>query len=65
MEQKPRKLYRSKSRVIAGVCSGIAEYLNIDPVIVRIIWALITLGTFGFGILAYLICWMVIPEKSV
>ena len=57
-----KKLYRNPSnKYIAGVCSGLAEYINIDPTIVRIIWALI--GLSGAGILVYLICALVIPEK--
>ena len=58
-----KKLYRSKSnKMIAGVCGGLADYLNIDVSIVRIIWALITL-TAGFGILLCIICALVVPEK--
>ena len=57
-----KKLYRStQNRTIAGVCGGLAEYLNIDPTIVRVIWALV--GLSGAGILAYLVCALIIPEK--
>ena len=57
-----KKLYRSTSnKMIAGVCSGLAEYINIDPTIVRLIWALIALS--GAGVLAYLIAAIIIPEK--
>ena len=57
-----KKLYRStQNKMIAGVCAGLAEYLNIDPTIVRVIWALV--GLSGAGILAYLICALIIPEK--
>ena len=57
-----KKLYRNTSnKMIAGVCSGLAEYINIDPTIVRLIWALI--GLSGAGLLAYLICALIIPEK--
>lgn len=59
-----RKLYRNENdKIIAGVCSGLAEYLNIDPVIVRII----ALGLFfmqGFGLLTYIIAWVIIPARS-
>ncbi len=59
-----KRLYRSKEhRVIAGVCGGIAEYFNIDPVIPRII-AILTLLPGGVpGILLYLILWLIIPAK--
>ena len=57
-----KKLYRNPSnKYIAGVCSGLAEYINIDPTIIRGIWVLG--GLAGAGILAYLICALIIPEK--
>ena len=57
-----KKLYRNiNDKMITGVCSGLAEYLNIDPTIVRLIWALI--GLSGAGIVAYLIAAIIIPEK--
>ena len=57
-----KKLYRNTAnKMIAGVCAGIAEYANIDPTVVRVIWALIALS--GAGLLAYLICALIIPEK--
>ena len=57
-----KKLYRNtQDKKVAGVCSGLAEYFKIDPTIVRLIWALVSLV--GPGILAYLICALIIPEK--
>ena len=57
-----KKLYRyPQNKILAGVCSGLAEYLNIDPTIIRVIWALV--GLSGAGLLAYLICALLIPEK--
>ena len=57
-----KKLYRNiNNKMIAGVCSGVAEYLNIDPTVVRLIWALV--GLSGAGILAYLVAALIIPEK--
>ncbi|MBR2242392.1 MAG: PspC domain-containing protein, partial [Prevotella sp.] len=55
MEQK--KLLRSNDRVIAGVCGGIAEYLNIDPTVVRVAYAVLTLFTVFCGIILYPILW--------
>lgn len=58
------RLYRSvKDRKIAGVAGGIAEYLEIDSAIVRLIWLLAILFG-GAGFLAYLIAWIVIPEEK-
>jgi phage shock protein C len=56
-----KKLYRSSSdRIIAGVCAGLAEYINIDPTIVRLIFVILfLLGAGGFWI--YIILWVVVP----
>ena len=51
MEEKKR-LTRSNNGMIGGVCAGLAEYLNLDPTIVRIVWVLMVLFA-GFGILLY------------
>jgi len=57
-----KRLYRSrKDRKIAGVCGGLAEYFNVDPVLVRILWAVLVLGA-GTGILAYILFWLIVPE---
>ena len=56
-----KKLYKSKKRMICGVCAGIAEYLGIDPTVVRLIWA--ALGLTGTGILLYIIAALVMPEN--
>jgi len=50
--------------MIAGVCGGIAEYLDADPTIVRLTVAIGTLISVGFGILIYLLAWIIIPEKG-
>ena len=64
MAKKVKRLYRSKTdKVIAGVCGGMGEYFGIDPVIIRIIWALLIFGM-GAGILAYLLAWLIIPLKK-
>lgn len=61
-----RRLYRDSSdKFIGGVCSGIAAYLNIDPTIVRILFAIITFGGFGLGFLAYIILWIVLPPSDI
>lgn len=58
-----RRIYRSKkNRMIAGVCGGIAEYLNIDPAIVRLIMALLVLAN-GLGLILYILAVIIIPEK--
>ncbi len=59
-----RKLYRSrKDKVIAGVCGGLGEYFDVDPVFVRIIVVLLAFAH-GFGLLGYLIAWIIIPRRD-
>jgi len=60
---KGKKLLRSKKRVIAGVCGGIGEYSGIDPTVIRLLLVLFTFFSFGAGVLAYVIAWVLIPEK--
>ena len=63
-KKKIKRLYRSKKeRIIAGVCGGIAEYFDVDPTLIRLIWILIIFMG-GAGIIAYLIAWIIIPEKK-
>ncbi len=58
-----RRLVRSQDRMIAGVCAGIAEYLNLDIALVRIVYVLLTILSAGFpGILIYVIMWIIMPE---
>ena len=55
-----RKLERSNQSVIGGVCGGIANYFEIDPVIVRVIATILLFGS-GIGILPYIILWCITP----
>ena len=63
---RPRKrLYRDpENKVLSGVCSGLGAYFNIDPVIFRIIFALLAIGGFGTGILVYFILWIATPSAD-
>ena len=56
-----KKLYKSNNRMLCGVCAGLAEYLGIDPTVVRLIWA--ALGLTGTGVLLYIIAALVMPEN--
>ena len=64
--RRPRgRLYRDTSdKLVGGVCSGIANYMNVDPAVVRLLFAIITFGGFGFGFLIYLVLWIVLPSKD-
>jgi phage shock protein C len=60
-----KKLTRSTNKMLAGVCGGIAEYFNLDPTIVRVGYAFLSIFSAGFpGILLYLVMWLVMPEKT-
>lgn len=60
-QYKGRRLYRNPyDKVLGGVCSGLASYFDVDPVVVRLIFALLAFGV-GVGFLAYIIAWIVIP----
>jgi len=64
MATQQKRLYRSKkNRMIGGVCGGIAEHMNADPTIVRLICAL-TVLVWGAGLLAYILAWIIIPEAK-
>lgn len=56
-----RLVLSQKNKMLAGVCGGIAEYFGIDLTIVRIIWLIVTLFG-GAGIIAYILCWLLIPK---
>lgn len=58
-----KKLYRSSTdKKLAGVCGGIAKYLNMDPTVIRVLWAIISLFAF-IGVAAYIVCAFLIPEE--
>jgi phage shock protein C len=58
-----RKLYRSvKEKMIGGVAGGLAEYFDIDPTIVRVLFV-ISLFLGGSGVIAYIVLWIVVPER--
>jgi phage shock protein C len=63
MDQK--KLCRSRgSKMLCGVCGGVAEYINIDPTVVRLLWAVLSIVTAGGGVLLYIIAAFIMPERN-
>ncbi|HBD31806.1 MAG TPA: PspC domain-containing protein [Oscillibacter sp.] len=57
-----KRLYKSRNnKMICGVCAGIADYFNIDPSIVRVLWAVLALAA-GTGVLAYIACAIILPD---
>jgi phage shock protein PspC (stress-responsive transcriptional regulator) len=63
---EPRgSFYRNNNdKILGGVCSGLATYLKVDPAIVRILFAIVTLGGFGSGFLLYIILWIILPARD-
>lgn len=60
-----RRLVRPRvNRKIAGVCAGIAEYFDLDVTLIRVIWVLAVIFG-GTGLIAYLVCWLVMPDEPV
>lgn len=61
---RPERFFRDENnKLIGGVCAGLANYFNLDKLVVRILFILFTLG-FGFGIIIYLILWVAIPSTA-
>ena len=61
-QKEIKKLYRSKTaNVIAGIAGGMGDFFKVDPVIVRVVWVLLLIFGVFPAIIAYLLCWMIIP----
>ncbi len=59
------RLYRDTAdKMIGGVCAGIANYMNVDPAIIRLLFAIITFGGFGMGFLIYILLWIILPSRD-
>jgi len=62
MAKEMKRLYRSRSnRMLGGVCAGLGEYLNVDPVVIRVLFVILTF-LYGASLLVYLIMWILVPE---
>lgn len=66
MEDNYKKLKRTNrsNKMICGVCGGIGQYLGMDPTVVRLLWLIFSIASFGTGILVYLIAAIIIPEED-
>ncbi|MDH3626834.1 MAG: PspC domain-containing protein [Acidobacteriota bacterium] len=66
MTQEPRRLYRSRRGQILGICAGLGEYFDRDPVLFRLAWAVVTLTTAVVpGLLAYGVAWLIMPAEPI
>lgn len=64
-DRTPKRLYRTTDeKMLAGVCGGLARYFNLDPTLVRVVVALLTLVTSGSGIIAYIVLMFVMPQQT-
>lgn len=60
-----KKLYRSSNRILAGVCGGIAEYFDVDPTLIRVVYLVLSLFSAAFpGILLYIILLILMPNYN-
>ena len=63
---EPKRFLRSSTdKKVAGVAGGLAEYFLIDPILVRLLFIILALAGAGVGILAYIILWIITPEKPI
>ncbi len=62
-EKKNKRLTKSPSnRMVCGVCAGIGEYFDMDPTVIRLLWAILTVCGVGSGLLVYIIAAVVMPD---
>lgn len=59
-----KRIYKIRGqKKLCGVCAGVADYFDLDPTLVRVLWAAISLG-YGVGVIAYILCAVIFPDKS-
>lgn len=64
-QRTPQRLYRSRvDKMLGGVCGGLGEYFDVDPVLVRLGFVILTILGSGVGVLIYLVLWIVIPKEG-
>ena len=64
-ESGKKQIYRSQNKILAGVCAGIAEYFDIDPNLVRLAYALLSIVSFGMGLVVYIILMIILPQAPI
>ena len=59
-----KRLYRpQQGRLLGGVCAGIGSHFDVDPTVIRLVWAVLTLISLGTGLIVYFLAWVLIPEE--
>jgi len=64
MQSTKRLMKIREGKVLGGVCGGIGKYFDLDPVIVRILWVVLTLLSVGIGVIVYIAAWILMPEED-
>lgn len=65
MSNNQKQLKRSlNDRMLAGVCGGLAQFLGLDPSLVRIAYAILTVFTAFAGVIIYILMWIIVPEEK-
>lgn len=64
MNIQGKKIYRKDRGILFGVCGGVAEFFNVDPNLVRLIWAVLALVTASLGFWAYVVAAFILPKES-
>ncbi|OPX69407.1 MAG: DNA-binding transcriptional activator PspC [Methanoregulaceae archaeon PtaB.Bin056] len=60
-----KRLMRMKEgKLLGGVCGGIGIYFEVDPVVIRILWVVLTLLSVGIGVIVYIAAWLLMPEEG-
>jgi len=59
-----RLLRMKEGRLLGGVCGGIGNYFDVDPVVIRILWVVLTLLSVGIGVIVYIAAWILMPEEG-
>ncbi len=49
--------------MLGGVCGGLGEHFDVDPTVIRLVWAVVTILSVGFGIIVYIVAWILMPES--
>jgi phage shock protein PspC (stress-responsive transcriptional regulator) len=65
-KKRIKRLYRVSERdsMVGGVCAGIADYFSVDPTLIRLAWVLMTVFSFGTGVLGYFVMWIIMPRRN-
>ena len=58
-----KKLYKSQTKMLCGVCGGVAEYFNVDPTLIRLIVVFLCFAGVGTGLIAYIVAAIVMPDR--